>query len=82
MNDLYVCKNCFQDECIQEFIESTVSSKYCSFCHNEKHIEIASPISGIAQYIKEQLYKEYDLAADNLPFESREGGYQGIYWDT
>src|SRR6266850_1076071 len=81
MPDLYVCADCFEDPGIRACVDDNLSANACSFCAASADEPIAADLDAVAEYINTCLYKEYDDAANCLPFESREGGYQGTTWD-
>ena len=76
----FVCSDCFEDEGLCEFIECHAESTECSFCKAKDEQPIAADIDKVAEYFRMCVEKEYDNAADWLPYESAEGGYQGLYW--
>jgi len=78
----YVCVLCVNDEDLQETIRNNSVSKECSFCGRRSRVPIAADLSDVVEHIRASIESEYDLAADWLPYESAEGGYQGEYWDT
>lgn len=78
----YVCADCFADAGLRSLIDQNAQSKRCSYCRRESPIAIAAPIICIFIHLNESLQREYDLAANRLPYESREGGYFGETWDT
>ncbi|MGH1330678.1 MAG: HEPN-associated N-terminal domain-containing protein [Paracoccaceae bacterium] len=52
----------------------------CSYCEeNRDHI---APFHEIAEFIGERMGTFYGLAGNQLPYESREGGFQGRHEDT
>lgn len=79
--DKYVCGDCFTDPGIKSFIESKASANTCQFCLNAGQIPIAASIGEVAEHINNCLYLEYDEAANQVPWISREGGYLWRTWD-
>ena len=77
-----VCEQCFDDLGISEFIENNAVSKKCYFCGASADVPIAASIQEVADYINECIKKEYDDAANEVPYNSREGGYQLPTWDS
>lgn len=82
MSEDYVCDACFGDIGLQQFVSENAVETACSFCGREDGEPIAAPIEDVAHYIKRCLQSEYDDAANCLPYESAEGGYIGVTWDT
>ena len=78
----FVCAECIDDSGIMEFIRENAVEEECSYCSNSNDAPIAADLDDVAEYMYACLYKEYDDAANQLPYESAEGGYIGRYWDT
>lgn len=81
-SDPNVCANCFSDDGLTDFIEGAADSTECSFCGATSDEPIAAPVADLIDHMRECLSEYYDYAVNHLPYESREGGYQGVYWDT
>lgn len=77
----FVCKECFSDEGIRAFIEDSREFSSCDFCGAESDDDIATPLESVLDFIKESIEREYDDAANWLPYESAEGGYLGVTYD-
>ena len=75
-----VCAKCFSDEDIVEFITDWDGPPGCDFC--SKKDAPTAPLQDLADHMRERISEFYGLAHDQLPYESREGGYQGAHWDT
>ncbi|AXI48541.1 hypothetical protein C1J03_22620 [Sulfitobacter sp. SK012] len=52
----------------------------CSYCEEER--EHVAPFDNIAEFIGERMGAFYGRAVDQLPYITREGGYQGRHEDT
>lgn len=75
-----VCSSCFDDSDLRAWIRGNGGPRGCDGCGR-----FDSPTVGLFElcfHIRECLRKYWGLAADQLPYESREGGYQGATWDT
>jgi len=70
-----VCVRCFDDDDLQDFIRAFETKGRCSFCH-ARNVLIAS-LSDMADHLRGFMDENYSKAANDLPYESREGGYQG-----
>ena len=79
-NSNSVCVKCFSEEDICRFIEDFAGSAGCSFCGCDD--SPTAPFEKLCRYMRECLKKFFSFAAENLPYESREGGYLGKHWDT
>ena len=73
--DRDVCVRCFGDDDLQDFIRAFETKGRCSFCH-ARHVSVA-PLRDMADHLRGFMEENYSKAADDLPYESREGGYQG-----
>jgi hypothetical protein len=81
--DKYVCKDCFSDRAIQEFIENQAVARHCDYCGKSSSKEIAVPVDEVVLLILEGIESEWGNADDEgVPYESAEGGYQWPTVDT
>jgi hypothetical protein len=76
--DRCVCANCFEDTDLQHFVRSNATQRRCSFCGSRSK---SAPLEDVADFIEGRMGEFYGKAVDQLPYESREGGYQGG-WHT
>lgn len=82
-DELWVCAECVDDSALKELISASAKEAECSFCGVSSDEPIGAPFDDIADHIRDCIWEWYDLAANCLPYESREGGYQGATtWDT
>jgi hypothetical protein len=78
-----VCSKCFDDEDIEAFIESLADSQACDFCRRKSRTRpIAAPLEAVVEFIFRAINREYERAVDALGWDSSEGGYQGLHWDS
>lgn len=75
-----VCTNCFDDDDLVKFITQMSDAPGCSFCGSSDGP--TAPVSDIAEHIESCLGEFFGFADEQLPFQSREGGYLGPHWDT
>jgi hypothetical protein len=75
-----VCAKCFSDEDISQCIEEFNGPPGCSFC--SACDAPTAPLDYVAEHMRECLLQFYGFAVEQLPYETREGGYQGAHWDT
>jgi HEPN/RES N-terminal domain 1/RES domain len=79
----YVCGACFDDEGMQEFCANYAESNECDFCGTTSPEPIAAPLDEAIKHINSCIHAHYDDPANaGLPYESAEGGYQGVTYDT
>jgi HEPN/RES N-terminal domain 1/RES domain len=81
--DKNICTDCLRevtgDSILLDLALTKADEDVCNYCDKE----IAStPIEVLIEHIVSTLRCRYDLAAEELPFESLEGGYQGATFDT
>jgi hypothetical protein len=78
-----VCTACFGDEDIRVFIQSAGDSNECDFCRRKsRRRPIAAPLDEVFDFILPTIEREYDRAVNTLGWDSGEGGYQGVHWDS
>jgi hypothetical protein len=78
----YVCSGCFEDEGLRAFVKANAESPKCSFCGANAVHPIAAKVRDVAAHFRECVEREYADAANHLPYENAEGGYQGEHWDS
>lgn len=78
-----VCSNCFEESGIEKFIEEHQSHSNCSYC-GESGIDVkACDLDSVIEHILVSLTHEWGTPAnEGLPYETREGGWQGAVYDT
>ena len=67
------CINCFSESNIREFIESEDILGDCDYC-NSTNVHICN-VGDVGQFIKEGFERYYEDAANQVGYESSEGGY-------
>lgn len=75
-----VCSRCFSDEDIAAFISDSNGPRGCAFCRRRD--APTAPLEEVAVHMRACLGEFYGLAVEQLPYDGREGGYQGRHWDT
>jgi hypothetical protein len=71
----YVCKNCFGDYAIQQFIENEAKYLECSYCGSISDEEpIAAHIEGVIEFILDGIETEWGDPANSVSWE---GGWVG-----
>ncbi len=79
----FVCAKCFSDEALQDFVSGIATSKKCDFCGRTSSKKIAAPFEEVSQRIAECIARHYDDPGNaGMSYVSREGGYQGITYET
>lgn len=68
------CVECFDDYAIKNFIEDNEEIGDCDFCDG-LNVNICET-DDVKDFITEGFLRKYEDAAEHIPFESREGGYQ------
>jgi hypothetical protein len=72
-----VCVKCFNDRDLRRVISHQRQTGRCAFCGSRKIAVM--PLWGMADYLEGLMRANYGQAVDELPYESREGGYQGSW---
>jgi HEPN/RES N-terminal domain 1/RES domain len=81
--DRWVCDRCFGNQDIQEYIRSEAESHECDFCGRvSRKRPIAADLPAVVEFMLEAIDREYEHAVNALGWDGREGGFQGIYWDS
>lgn len=76
-----ICTECIEESDLQAYIADSDRNDQCSFCRNED--AKTCNFLDLMHHIKSCVEAEYDLAANCLAYESREGGWLwGDVWDT
>lgn len=75
-----VCYQCFGDKDLRTMIRNYCGPKGCYFC--ERKDADTMPFKEVIHFILQRIETFYGRAADQLPYESREGGYQGWHIDS
>lgn len=72
-----ICSDCIKEDGINTFIieNSTTATPACSYCQNT-NIQTCD-MGLVVGYIHDCIIKEWSDPAEELPYESAEGGYQG-----
>lgn len=78
----YICGGCFDDPGLSKFVEDNAASEKCSFCEAAADKPIAAVLADVVAYMEECILQEYDDPAACLPYDTREGGYQGEVWTS
>ncbi|BDH47629.1 hypothetical protein TUM12370_36730 [Salmonella enterica subsp. enterica serovar Choleraesuis] len=80
---LYVCTDCFDDDGLQGYITRHGQPHGCSFCQNDGENRSAMRLFDVLEFILASIAMEWGRAEDEgLPYETREGGWQGDVVDT
>ena len=74
-----MCVNCFTDRGLIGFVEQNAVALSCSFCESVGKTAIAAPIEDVSEHFLKCLFREYDLAVNQLAYD--DGRYWGPHWD-
>lgn len=74
-SDDVICEECVGDVDLRSCVAGYDGEPGCSFCGLSDAPTM--PLAELLEFMTERIREFYDLAAENLPYESAEGGYQG-----
>src|SRR5437870_2196218 len=82
--DTYVCKDCLDDDALIAIVEANAEEAKCDYCNRESvdGSAIAAPAETVFEAVQRGIEREYTDPANELPYESAEGGYQGTVLDA
>lgn len=72
-----VCGDCIGDTALAEFISQNATAEMCFYCGREEEGSIACPLGEVVEFMAPMINEEWTDPANELPYETREGGYQG-----
>lgn len=72
----FVCDDHFNDSHLNDFIRENAVSERCDYCRRVEDINCAALFDDVAEFIREAVQTEYADANEELPWDSREGGFQ------
>jgi hypothetical protein len=81
-DDKFVCAECVRDESLRDVVAESVADDTCTFCGATSDEGVAAPLEALVDHIAQCMRLHYEDAANALPHESAEGGYQGPSLDT
>jgi hypothetical protein len=78
-SDRQICSRCISDSYLKEFIKNAATDEEpCSFCGRRPSVELDE----IMEMIGNTVADYYNRAVNEAPYDGREGGYQGVTYDT
>ncbi|MBI3775435.1 MAG: RES domain-containing protein [Gammaproteobacteria bacterium] len=81
--DAFVCPDCVEDDFLRILIRDNAESNACDYCGATVQQNIAAPIDVITEAVARAVHANFaDPAEAGVPYESAEGGYQGMTFDT
>ncbi len=72
-----VCRECNPSPALDSLVEENIGDWHCSYCEEGR----AAPIEVLQAAVLEAIAYKHTDPANVLPYESREGGYQGVVKD-
>ncbi|QDT91749.1 HEPN-associated N-terminal domain-containing protein [Gimesia algae] len=78
---LYVCESCIEDEELQAVVRANLISNKCDYCQTANDALMASGIDSVIQRMRYAVNEVFTDPASELPYDGREGGYQGSIID-
>ena len=77
-----VCAECICDTELAQYIFRNMSECHCDYCNRKSDTPIAASLEGVVKFMANVINEEWTDAANELPYETREGGYQGDSLDA
>jgi hypothetical protein len=81
VGDKFVCPDCLTEPDIARHIQANATSRVCSYCDSEDGTPIAAHMDRVCELVAESIAFEWTHPAEELPYNGREGGYQGVVYD-
>ena len=76
--DLFVCQACLADQYLSEILDAASEEVCCSYCDSTSAAHISILIDEIMAAIRE----DFGDPTNELPYDSKEGGWQGSVYDN
>jgi hypothetical protein len=77
-----VCGDCIGDPVLAELISRIASEVECKYCGRNSETPFSAPLGEVVEFMAEVINEEWTDPANELPYETREGGYQGNLLDA
>lgn len=77
-----ICTDCVTNPALKEIVEENLEVEKCDHCGRTADEPIAADTDHVMEQIGESFASAYADPIEELPYESREGGYQGNWFDT
>jgi hypothetical protein len=76
-----ICEQCVTNPALKRVVADSLDADACDYC-GRTGTGIAADTDHVMAHIGESFGTEYAEPVDELPYETREGGYQGDWFDT
>lgn len=76
-----VCAACIEDHALQEVVAQHAEHTTCAYCGKTGKRPIAAALDEVTLHMANCIGRVYCDPAETLPYESREGGYQGTVYE-
>lgn len=73
----FVCGECLCDDALAEFVSDHAVRNECEFCGTKRDTPFAASLGDVIEYMAGCINEVYTDPADELPYETAEGGWQG-----
>lgn len=77
-----VCADCLDDEALKTFIRANLTSEDCGYCQRSAEQPLAADLNDLVAEIEDGIEFEWTDPANELAYETAEGGYQGEVLDA
>lgn len=79
----FICMDCIDEYGLKQFIKDHYTHNECSYCDENNEQVVACELDIVMEYIVRSIGLEWgDPASEGLPYETREGGWQGTVLDN
>jgi hypothetical protein len=79
---MYVCQRCIEDMALQKVVRENSTSQECDYCGHRSDNPIAADLDDVLEFMDRVISEEYGDPNDELPWDGREGGWQGEVLDV
>lgn len=78
----FVCGKCVNDYALAKVVEDNADRTQCDFCEERRETAFAASLLPVIEHMAECISQDYTHPANELPYETREGGFQGTVLDA
>ena len=76
-NDRHVCGVCIGDRILADVVAQNATATSCAYCERQSDRPFSARLSRVVRFMAEIINEEWVNPANELPYDSGEGGFQG-----